>query len=58
MGIERSKKAVESADVILNVIDLSVPESEGEREINALTEGKEVIFVANKSDKENFPRKR
>ena len=57
MGIERSKKAVESADVILNVIDLSVPESEGEREINALTEGKEVIFVANKSDKENFPRK-
>ena len=56
IGIERSKRAIESADVILNVIDLSVPETSGEREINALTDGKKVIYVANKSDKEIYPR--
>lgn len=57
IGIERSKRAIESADVILNVIDLSVPETDGEREINALTSGKNVIFVANKADKEVYTRK-
>lgn len=50
IGIERSVKAIKSADVVLNVIDLSKEESEDERKINDLTKGKKTIRVFNKTD--------
>ena len=50
IGIDRSKNAINEADVILNVIDLSTEETDGERKINALTNGKTVIKVFNKKD--------
>ncbi len=56
MGIERSKKAIESADVILNVIDVSREKNEEEIALETLLKGKKVVTVANKTDKELFPR--
>ena len=50
MGIERSKKAILGADVVLNVLDTSTPISKEEKQINALVENKKVINVCNKSD--------
>ena len=50
IGIERSWQAIESAAVIINVKDTTVPESEEEREINKKLVGKKVIVVDNKCD--------
>ncbi len=50
MGIERSKKAINGADIVIFVKDLSVIESEEENEIKKLLEGKTVIEVGNKLD--------
>lgn len=47
VGIEKSKKALLSADVVLCVKDLSVPEDE---DFSDLLENKKVLFVANKTD--------
>lgn len=45
-GIERSRRAIETADVILYVVDLSTPPEEDP----AFPEGANVLCVANKSD--------
>jgi tRNA modification GTPase len=50
MGIERSRRALESADLALVVLDASAPIEAGDREILAATEGRSRILVANKSD--------
>ena len=50
MGIERSRKAVEQADLLLILIDASVPFTGEDRGIMALANGKPTVAVANKSD--------
>lgn len=51
IGIERSKKALDEADEILFVLDGSREESEQDKEIKALLDGKKnVIIVVNKAD--------
>lgn len=50
IGIERSQKALQQADLVLFVLDGSAPLSEAEREIVMLLEGKEVLLVVNKID--------
>lgn len=50
MGIEKSWRAIESAEVILNVKDTTVPVGEEERKIDERLEGKKVIVVDNKCD--------
>lgn len=51
IGVERSKKAIEDADEILFVLDGAREESEQDREIKALLEGRDnVITVVNKVD--------
>ena len=56
LGIERSKKAIIGADVVIDVLDASVPITEAELEIEKLLEGKKVVKVSNKSDKSVYPR--
>ncbi len=56
IGVERSKKAVESADVILFLTDLSTPETAEEREIFELVRNKKYILIGNKLDKKEYPR--
>ncbi|MFO8101769.1 MAG: tRNA uridine-5-carboxymethylaminomethyl(34) synthesis GTPase MnmE [Dehalococcoidia bacterium] len=50
LGIERSRKAIEQASLVLLVIDASEPLNEADREIFALLEGKTAVAAANKSD--------
>ncbi len=51
MGVERSRSAIENADLILFVCDGSTPLSEEDREvIHACSNGKRVIGLINKSD--------
>lgn len=50
LGIERSRAAIEKADLVLMVVDTSEPLQEGDSEIFSLLNGKEVILVGNKSD--------
>lgn len=50
IGIERSKKAIESADVVLLLIDSSRELDEHDQELMKLTEGKRRILVLNKCD--------
>lgn len=50
LGIERSRRAVEQADLVLFVIEASSPVAEADREIASLLEGKTVLLVANKAD--------
>ena len=50
IGIERSKKAIESADVVLLLIDSSRELDERDQELIKLTEGKRRILVLNKCD--------
>lgn len=50
IGIERSKKAIESADVVLLLIDSSRELDERDQELMKLTEGKRRILVLNKCD--------
>ena len=56
MGIERSKKAVNQADLVIDVHDSSQEISNEEREIEKLLEGKKVIHVCNKTDITKYPR--
>ncbi len=51
VGVERSKRVLEEADVLVVVLDGSEKQSGEDQEILALTEGKNRIIVANKSDK-------
>lgn len=50
LGVERSRRAIEQADLILLVIDTSQPITEADREIINLTEDKATLVVANKCD--------
>ncbi len=50
IGVSRSQKALKSADLVLFVVDLSVPLSREDREIAKSLKGKQYIIVANKTD--------
>ena len=50
IGVERAKNAVEEADLVLYVIDSSVPFDENDESILEMIEGKNTIVLLNKSD--------
>ena len=50
IGVDRAKKAMESADVVLLVLDGSVPVTAEDETLLAETEGKTRIVIANKRD--------
>lgn len=50
LGVERSRKAIEQADLVLWVIDASEPLSPADEEIMRLLGDKEVLVLANKCD--------
>ena len=50
LGVERSRKAIELADLVLIVIDVSQPITDADREIVALVGDKSALVVANKCD--------
>lgn len=56
IGVTRAKKAVEGADLVLFVMDLSVPEEETERALRAEMQAEKTIFVANKGDAARYAR--
>lgn len=56
IGVERSKKAIEGADLVLFVVDLSRQETADEKEIAALIGDKKYILVGNKADLKTCPR--
>ena len=49
-GVERSKKAMAGADLVLLVLDVSRPLSEEDRELLASLKNKSAVIVLNKSD--------
>ena len=51
IGVERTKAAIEEAEVIIFVIDASTPLKPEDYEILELVKGKKVIIAANKIDK-------
>lgn len=51
IGIERSKQNLNTADIVLFVLDGSEQAGEEDREISKLLQGKKVISVVNKTDK-------
>jgi tRNA modification GTPase len=56
LGIERSVKAIKSADIIIDVLDTTKEVTDEEKKTDALCEGKKVVRAANKSDTGKFPR--
>lgn len=50
LGVERSRRAIERADLVLAVIDSSRPLEEADRQIAALIGAKAAMVVANKCD--------
>ncbi len=58
LGIEKSKKMLEAADVVLFVLDGSEKESEDDKEIEKLIKDKNVLYIINKSDKKRVAKKR
>ncbi len=50
LGVERSRKAIRQADLVLTVIDVSQPMTDADREIVALVGDKGGLIVANKCD--------
>jgi tRNA modification GTPase len=50
MGIERSRRAMEQADLTLIVIDVSAPVTKDDLRLVEITEGRPRILVANKCD--------
>ncbi len=50
IGVERAKQAMDSADVLLIVLDGSVPLTDAERALLSETAGRKRIVAANKSD--------
>lgn len=54
MGIERSKKAILGAEIVIFVQDSSIENYEEEAKIEELLKDKRVIKVSNKSDIKNF----
>lgn len=57
IGVERSKKAIDGADIVLFITDLTCPVTENEKEIAALIGDKKHILIGNKADKKVYPRK-
>lgn len=53
LGVERAKKYIEDADLILFTVDTSVPISDEDKKIAALIESKKLIVLLNKADKES-----
>lgn len=51
LGIDRTKKALESADIVLLMLDSSSKLLEEDRELLKLTESKKRIIILNKADK-------
>ena len=50
LGVERSQKAIEQADLVLVVIDMSQPTTKADKEILDLIGNKTALIVANKCD--------
>jgi tRNA modification GTPase len=50
LGVERSRKAIRQADLVLVIIDVSQPITDADRDIVALTGDKATLVVANKCD--------
>ena len=50
MGVELSRKKIQSASIILPVIDASTGIREGDREILSSLAGKKTVFIINKTD--------
>jgi tRNA modification GTPase len=50
LGVERSRRAIEEADLCLMVVDRSIPLCEEDRSIAATVAGRAAIIVANKAD--------
>lgn len=50
IGVERSRRALASADIVLLVLDQSAPLSDEDQAIAALTHGRPTILVRNKAD--------
>ena len=50
LGVERSRKAIEQADLVLLVIDISEPITDADREIMELVGKKTALVAANKCD--------
>lgn len=50
IGVERSRRALAAADMVLLVLDASAPLSDEDVAIAALTHGRPTILVANKAD--------
>ena len=53
IGVERAKEVAADADLIIYVVDSSVPLDKNDREIMKLIKGKKVIVLLNKSDLDN-----
>ena len=58
IGVERAKKISEDADLILYVIDSSVPLDENDENIVRLIQGRKTIILFNKSDLKEVVTKR
>ena len=50
LGVERSKSSIEKADLVLFVHDASKEETQEEKGLRALLEGKRILEIYNKSD--------
>jgi len=50
IGVDRAKRALETADAVLLVLDGSMPLTEADEELLRLTEGRARIVIANKCD--------
>ena len=50
MGVDRARKITENADLILYVVDSSLPLDENDRDIMNMIQNKNVVILMNKSD--------
>ncbi len=50
LGVERSRRSIEQASLVLLVVDTSEPVNDADRKIFSLLESKTVVVAANKSD--------
>ncbi len=50
LGVERSRRAIEEADICLMAVDRSAPLEQGDREIATTLAGRTTVVVANKAD--------
>jgi tRNA modification GTPase len=50
IGVERTQREIETADLVLWVLDLSEPATEEDRQVRELLQGRPTLVVANKAD--------